>query len=113
MFSWFLLHSSTSTLIYASSNFHGPYSFHGIHDVNFVPPLQGCSTTLNESFGQIEFTTTSDHDVRCYWKIHNAGISEAVAFIAVQELNLYYCRYKKGILCYLLCKRDEVRRRKF
>ena len=54
--------------------------------------LQGCSRTLNETFGQIELTTTSYHDIRCNWKIHSAGINEAVAFISVQELDLYYCR---------------------
>ena len=55
--------------------------------------LQGCSTILNETFGQIEFTTTSYNDVRCNWKMHSAGINEAVAFITVQEVNLYNCRY--------------------
>ena len=54
--------------------------------------LQGCSTTLNKTFGQIELTTTSYDDIRCNWEIHSAGINEAVAFISVKELDLYYCR---------------------
>ena len=68
-------------------------TFHSIHELSFFSYfLQGCSTTLNETFGQIELTTTSYFDVRCNWKIHSAGINDAVAFITVQELNLDYCR---------------------
>jgi len=70
-----------------------PSNVHSGHKLNSLfSLLPGCSTTLNETFGQIEFTTTSYYDVRCNWKIHSAGISDAVAFISVQELNLYYCR---------------------
>ncbi|XP_078352104.1 MAM and LDL-receptor class A domain-containing protein 2-like [Oculina patagonica] len=57
----------------------------------FEYAITGCFTTLNETFGQIVFTTTSNYDLQCNWEIHNAGIRYAVAFIAVQELNLYYC----------------------
>ncbi|XP_078364332.1 uncharacterized protein LOC144648698 isoform X1 [Oculina patagonica] len=62
----------------------GPLSF-------FVHAITGCSTTLNETFGQIELTSTSYDDLRCNWEIQSAGIHEAVAFISVQELNLHYC----------------------
>jgi len=82
-----------------------PRNVHSSHKLKsfffFFSFLEGCSTTLNETFGQIEFSTTSYYDVRCNWKIHSAGISEAVVFISVQELNLYYCRYSelRGCLC--------------
>lgn len=59
----------------------------------FCVPFLGFSTTLNESFGQIEETAASNMDVLYNWDIQSAGILEAVAFISVQELNLYSCRY--------------------
>ena len=57
----------------------------------------GCSTILNETYGHIELTTTSYNDLRCTWNIHNAGIRDAFAFISVQELSLYHCRYGEVI----------------
>ena len=60
--------------------------------------LQGCSTILNETFGQIELTTSSIFTIQCKWIIQSAGIREAVAFIAVQELNRYFCRYSEALV---------------
>ncbi|KAJ7356091.1 hypothetical protein OS493_027018, partial [Desmophyllum pertusum] len=50
-----------------------------------------CSTTLNETFGQIDFKSTSFSYIRCYWIIQSAGVRDAVALISVQELNIAYC----------------------
>ncbi|KAL9986065.1 hypothetical protein ACROYT_G000134 [Oculina patagonica] len=51
----------------------------------------GCSNTFNETFGQIEFTTASNKALQCNWKLHNAGIREAVSLISVEKLNLISC----------------------
>ena len=36
--------------------------------------------------------------IRCNWKIHSADINEAVAFIAVQEIDLEDCRYVSEVI---------------
>ncbi|KAL9953497.1 hypothetical protein ACROYT_G040920 [Oculina patagonica] len=51
----------------------------------------GCSATLNETFGQIDHTTTSSYYLRCYWIIRDVGIRDAIALISVQEIDLHYC----------------------
>ena len=53
---------------------------------------QGCSRSINITFGEINFNVTSSYYVRCNWNIKSAGISQAVALISVQELDLDYCR---------------------
>ncbi|KAL9986055.1 hypothetical protein ACROYT_G000121 [Oculina patagonica] len=57
----------------------------------FLLPFLEFSTTLNKTFGQIELTATNNDDDLYIWKIQNAGIREAVAFISVQKLNFPSC----------------------
>jgi len=54
-------------------------------------PLLGCGDYMNQSFGQIHI---DDHRgssyVRCNWEIGSVGISQAVAFVWIQDLYFYY-----------------------
>ena len=62
--------------------------------VVFALPFSGCLTTLNSTFGEIDYNGTSNSYARCQWIILSAAISQAVALVSVQELNFghYFCR---------------------
>ena len=64
--------------------------------------FKGCSITLNETFGEIDFNTSDYQYVPCQWYIHTAGISQAVGLVSAQELNLHHCRYSEISLFYHL-----------
>jgi len=74
-----------------TSKGEGPWS-----DFNYV--TTGCFVIFNATLGQIELKTTSYDLIRCNWKIHSADISEVVAFIAVQEIDLEDCRYVSEVI---------------
>ena len=71
-------------------------SFVVVYQLNVVSALSssGFSTTLNSTFGEIDYNRTCNSNARCHWSILSAGISQAVALISVQELNFghYICR---------------------
>ena len=54
--------------------------------------FKGCSFTLSETYGEIDFDVSSGDCLLALWNIQTAGISQAVALISVQDLNLKYCR---------------------
>ena len=54
--------------------------------------FKGCSFALNETYGEIDFNVSSGDCLLSRWNIQTAGISQAVALVSVQELNLKYCR---------------------
>ena len=63
---------------------------------NLIAPLlslcsEGCGGSLNQTFGQLQIDPRSYSSyLRCNWAIGNAGISQAVALVSIQELSLSY-----------------------
>ena len=46
---------------------------------------------MNQSFGQLHIDDyRGSRYVRCNWEISSVGISQAVAFVWIEELYLYY-----------------------
>ena len=55
----------------------------------------GCGGGLNELFGNLQVGRSSYYSyytLQCTWKIGNAGISQAVAFVSLPDLYLSYYR---------------------
>ncbi|XP_044162898.1 uncharacterized protein LOC114956623 [Acropora millepora] len=50
-----------------------------------------CMEALNDSFGHLNITYNVRFSPDCVWTIENSGISEVVAILSIDELQLGYC----------------------
>ena len=47
---------------------------------------------LNDSFGQLNIAYNEKFSPGCIWVIGNSGISEPVAIVSIEEVQLGFCR---------------------
>ena len=53
-----------------------------------------CKENVNQSFGRLDISYTSEFDPYCNWIVGNAGIHQAVAIVSIQQMNISrYSRY--------------------
>ena len=53
-----------------------------------------CKENVNQSFGRLDISYTSEFDPYCKWIVGNAGIHQAVAIVSIQQMNIsHYSRY--------------------
>ncbi|XP_044163640.1 MAM and LDL-receptor class A domain-containing protein 2-like [Acropora millepora] len=50
-----------------------------------------CMEALNDSFGHLNITYNERFSPDCVWTIENSGISEVVAIVSIDEVQLGYC----------------------
>ncbi|XP_074619287.1 uncharacterized protein LOC141878299 isoform X2 [Acropora palmata] len=63
-----------------------------IDDVSLMDGIcMGCTKTLNDSFGQLNVTYNETFSPDCIWTIGSSGISEPVAIVSVEEVQLGSC----------------------
>ncbi|XP_044162897.1 MAM and LDL-receptor class A domain-containing protein 2-like [Acropora millepora] len=63
-----------------------------IDDVSLTDGFcKGCMEALNDSFGHLNITYNERFSPDCVWTIENSGISEVVAIVSIDELQLGYC----------------------
>ncbi|XP_015751521.1 PREDICTED: uncharacterized protein LOC107331445 [Acropora digitifera] len=63
-----------------------------IDDVSLMDGIcMGCTKTLNDSFGQLNVTYNETSSPDCIWTIGNSGISEPVAIVSIEEVQLGFC----------------------
>ena len=48
---------------------------------------------LNDSFGHLNITYNKHFSPDCMWLLGNSGISEPVAIVSIEEVQLGFCRY--------------------
>ena len=47
---------------------------------------------LNESFGLLNITYNEKFSPGCIWALGNSGISEPVAIVSIEKVQLSFCR---------------------
>ncbi|XP_067044645.1 MAM and LDL-receptor class A domain-containing protein 1-like isoform X2 [Acropora muricata] len=63
-----------------------------IDDVSLTDGFcKGCMEALNDSFGHLNITYNERFSPDCIWTLENSGISELVAIVSIDELQLGYC----------------------
>ena len=58
-------------------------------DLSFL----GCMEALNDSFGHLNITYNNNFSPDCMWVLGNSGITEPVAIVSIEEVQLGFCRY--------------------
>ena len=53
---------------------------------------KGCESSVNQSFGWLNFTKSDYSTLNCSIQINNAGVTHGFALISFQYINLGYCR---------------------
>ena len=48
---------------------------------------------LNDSFGHLNITYSESFSPDCIWVLGNSGISEPVAIVSIEEVQLGFCRW--------------------
>ena len=51
-----------------------------------------CMEALSDSFGHLNITYNEKFSPGCIWAIGNSGISEPVAIVSIDEVQLGFCR---------------------
>ena len=54
--------------------------------------FSGCMKAVNDSFGHLNITYSEKFSPDCIWAIGNSGISEPVAIVSIEEVQLGFCR---------------------
>ena len=54
--------------------------------------FSGCMEALNDSFGHLNIRYNERFSPDCIWTLENSGISELVAIVSIDEVQLGYCR---------------------
>ncbi|XP_015762664.1 PREDICTED: uncharacterized protein LOC107341715 isoform X3 [Acropora digitifera] len=63
-----------------------------IDDVSLMDGFcTGCMEALNDSFGQLNIAYNEQFSPGCIWIIGNSGISEPVAIVSIEEVQLGFC----------------------
>ncbi|XP_044162896.1 MAM and LDL-receptor class A domain-containing protein 1-like [Acropora millepora] len=63
-----------------------------IDDVSLTDGFcKGCMEALNDSFGHLNITYNERFSPDCIWTLENSGISELVAIVSIDEVQLGYC----------------------
>ena len=52
----------------------------------------GCMEALNDSFGYLNITYDEKFSPACMWALGNSGISEPVAIVSIEKMQLGFCR---------------------
>ncbi|XP_044181061.1 MAM and LDL-receptor class A domain-containing protein 1-like isoform X3 [Acropora millepora] len=63
-----------------------------IDDVSLLDGIcTGCMKAVNDSFGHLNITYNEKFSPDCIWAIGNSGISEPVAIVSIEEVQLGFC----------------------
>ncbi|XP_015774187.1 PREDICTED: uncharacterized protein LOC107352362 [Acropora digitifera] len=63
-----------------------------IDDVSLMDGIcRGCMEALNDSFGYLNITYNEKFSPACIWALGNSGISEPVAIVSIEKVQLGFC----------------------
>ena len=54
--------------------------------------FSGCMEAVNDSFGYLNITYNEKFSPACIWALGNSGISEPVAIVSIEKVQLGFCR---------------------
>ena len=64
---------------------------------------------MNHSLGMIDVAPSVDNNpLTCSWTIRNVGITNALAIIIIERINISSCRYLDYLTCFLCFAVGEI-----